>query len=435
MLVGEQKEVEPVRIIQQPPFLHLHPSPEVSYERLKPTLYALLNRLSKKSQIVIHDVPPCVMPDAVESLSFEPAERVRVPACASCSMNAVCKGVPQKFMEHNNPAAFQPWQNNPRELTIEVNRACMFACPFCFYKNYYLHNDKLAPPKEKIFELIDQAVALGTTTIRLFGGDPLLRKDLMDILDYAKQKGQFILMNTNGIFKDQKHMREVLDKADLLIISLHGFDVESEHVLTGRGDFMKKILLNLRRATAYAPEKIRISTLVTTYVVNNFWKYARIISALGIQYWGLNRPMVSQAELQQYPWLQVKKEDVLLLAKNIQQFRNNSGISVKLNNYPWCMFPEELYAVLDHNGAYNGVTRFVYDIKGYFKPSVSMNTNLGTSAKEAWQQNPFAASTHSFLSKECQQCPVVRQCNGGSRTLAQEATGSWSGKDPWMQNQ
>jgi MoaA/NifB/PqqE/SkfB family radical SAM enzyme len=424
---------EGLRIAITDGVVHITPDPAVPFVELKPRLYAAINELGRTAPVRVHGVPACLLPDAVELLDRAGEDCVRVPACAACELRRTCPGVPKARAERQGTEAAIPFTNQPRELTLEVNRACMFACPFCFYKNFYEHDDRNVPSKELLCGLMDQAKALGVRTIRFFGGDPILRKDFIGLLDEARARGLHAIVNTNGIFRSREHMREVFSRAGMVVVSLHGWDAASEQELTGRGDLLKRLLLWLGRAAAEFPGKLMLSTLITTHLLGNFGRYAALIRRLGVRQWGLNRPMFTPDGPKQYPWLRFGPDEVVALARSCLALKREAGIDVRLNNYPWCLFPDGLHEVLAPNIMYNGVSRLFYDVSGYFKPVASMNLDLGRDLGQAWKRNPFKqVGMRTFVPPACRDCEHFSRCAGGSRSQAHAWTGDWFGRDPLM---
>jgi len=308
-----------------------------------------------------------------------------------------------------------------------VNRACLFKCPFCFYHQFYKEKGNGNIPLEKIYSLVDEAKELGVHTIRLFGGDPILRKDFFEIAAYVRKQGLHVVLNTNAIFRSQKHMIDVVNAVDHLSVSLHGYNEESEYALTGRKDLFQKLLVNIKRITGFAPSKLTISTLITTYVIDNFASYQALLKKLEVWHWGLNRPMFATKS---FPWLKFSNDKYITLAKEVVKIKD---IDVAMDNFPHCFFPEDLRHLIKCNYHFNGIRRMFYDTQGYLKPNASMNYDLGNNMKEAWEKNPFKhINTKSQSPKECTTCDMYRGCYGGSRTMAQVATLSYTGKDPLM---
>ncbi len=72
----------------------------------------------------------------------------------------------------------------------------------------------------QIIQTIEELARLGTGVIAFTGGEPLLRDDIGKIVDYAKDKGTFVKINSNGALVKDK-IQEIRN-ADILQLSLDG---------------------------------------------------------------------------------------------------------------------------------------------------------------------------------------------------------------------
>src|SRR6059036_745317 len=98
-------------------------------------------------------------------------------------------GVHTKAAEHNNVVTAQ----------IELTYGCNLHCVHC-YTDCYNRPDliKQELSYEEITRILDQLAAEGCLWVCLTGGEIFMRKDFLDIYDYAKQKGFLITLFTNG---------------------------------------------------------------------------------------------------------------------------------------------------------------------------------------------------------------------------------------------
>ena len=95
--------------------------------------------------------------------------------------------------------------NRPlRDLRISVTDRCNFRCVYCMPKelfgpdHQFLHRDKVLT-FEEITRLTKIFVAHGVKKIRLTGGEPLVRKDLPDLIAMlAAIPNLDLTMTTNG---------------------------------------------------------------------------------------------------------------------------------------------------------------------------------------------------------------------------------------------
>lgn len=91
-----------------------------------------------------------------------------------------------------------------RDLRISVTDKCNFRCPYCMPKSRFGPGHRFLPRSEaldaqEIVRLATVFQSLGVTKIRLTGGEPLLRADLVDIVAGIAAIGmEDIALTTNG---------------------------------------------------------------------------------------------------------------------------------------------------------------------------------------------------------------------------------------------
>jgi MoaA/NifB/PqqE/SkfB family radical SAM enzyme len=71
-----------------------------------------------------------------------------------------------------------------------------------------------------VFKVIDNIANSSIIVLSLEGGDPLVRKDLGEILQYAHQKPFYLFFTTNGHLLDKRPMKEYGKHIDYLHISI-----------------------------------------------------------------------------------------------------------------------------------------------------------------------------------------------------------------------
>jgi MoaA/NifB/PqqE/SkfB family radical SAM enzyme len=122
----------------------------------------------------------------------------------------------------------------PLNVMLSVTNRCTSNCVYC---NIPSRLQKELTAKE-IFGLIDQLADLGTQRLGLWGGEPLTRDDIGSIIDYAKNKGLYVTMDSNGYLAEEK-IRD-LRNLDHFILALDG--PEKMHDRNrGAGSFQKAI--------------------------------------------------------------------------------------------------------------------------------------------------------------------------------------------------
>lgn len=120
----------------------------------------------------------------------------------------------------------------PLNVMLSVTNRCPSHCSYCNIPN---RKQKELTTAE-IFKLIDQISEMGCQRLGLWGGEPLIRDDIGQIIDYAKNKGLFVTLDSNGYLLPQK-MR-MLKNLDHLILALDGPE-EAHNLNREAGSFQK----------------------------------------------------------------------------------------------------------------------------------------------------------------------------------------------------
>ncbi len=111
-------------------------------------------------------------------------------------------------------------------LTYECNKQCGY-CLLPLNKT-----DELDTGQVKL--LIDNFKKIGTKMLVFTGGEVFLRKDIVEIIDYAKQKRMIVYVNSNGsVIRD---FSDQLSSVDCLNISLEG-NKQTHNAIRGQGSF------------------------------------------------------------------------------------------------------------------------------------------------------------------------------------------------------
>jgi MoaA/NifB/PqqE/SkfB family radical SAM enzyme len=104
----------------------------------------------------------------------------------------------------------------PFYASFKVTHICSLRCSFCNVWKEKTPDLK----KEEVFKVIDNIANSSIVVLSLEGGDPLMRKDLGEILQYAHQKPFYLFFTTNGHLLDKRPMDEYGKHIDYLHISI-----------------------------------------------------------------------------------------------------------------------------------------------------------------------------------------------------------------------
>jgi len=142
-------------------------------------------------------------------------------------------------------------QRIPANATIAVNRACQCECEHCSAV-FYNHSAKPDLSGPQLAQALRESAALGATNLILLGGEPMLRKDLVEQIQGVDKNQSVVTMFTNGEFLSLEACQRLAD-AGLLgaFISLDSTEAAVHDRLRRRPGLFRKALRgieNLQRA-------------------------------------------------------------------------------------------------------------------------------------------------------------------------------------------
>src|ERR1700749_4962349 len=138
---------------------------------------------------------------------------------------------------------------DPVCLYLEVTNRCNLLCETC-PRTF----ESLEPPADMSWELFTRIVDQVPNVARvvLHGvGEPMLVKQLPQMIRYLKDRGTYVLFNTNGTLLNPKKFQEIIDTGlDELRVSLDAADRASYLAIRGK-DFFNRIVRDVGKFTEY----------------------------------------------------------------------------------------------------------------------------------------------------------------------------------------
>lgn len=156
-------------------------------------------------------------------------------------------------------------------LRISVTDRCNLRCIYCMGEEgieLIPHADILT--YEEIMEVVAAGVSLGITKIRITGGEPLVRKNLIDLISQIAAIPQVtdLSMTTNGVLLPQ--YSAALKKAGLqrVNISLDSLNSKVYHAITRCGT-LQQVLKGIDAALQYDLQPVKINTVLMKGINEN----------------------------------------------------------------------------------------------------------------------------------------------------------------------
>jgi MoaA/NifB/PqqE/SkfB family radical SAM enzyme len=150
---------------------------------------------------------------------------------------------PRRYFESVDTAG-EVSEHEPVCLYLETTNRCNLLCTTC-PRTY----EELEPPADMSWELftsiVDQIPRLGRAVLHGIG-EPMLVKNLPRMVRYLKDRGTYVLFNTNGTVLNEKNGRALIAaELDELRVSFDAANAESYRAIRGK-NYFARILKNVR---------------------------------------------------------------------------------------------------------------------------------------------------------------------------------------------
>lgn len=159
-----------------------------------------------------------------------------------------------------------------RYLRLSVTDFCNFRCAYCLPHGYTANGGK-RPDNElsiaEIHTLLTAFAQLGTTKVRLTGGEPSIRKDLPDIIAQAKSISGIhtVAVSSNGYHLHKHIANWHAAGLDALNISIDSFDPAQFKAMTGF-DILPTLLRDIDRVLDTTQMSVKINAVLMAETVN-----------------------------------------------------------------------------------------------------------------------------------------------------------------------
>ena len=127
----------------------------------------------------------------------------------------------------------------PLSVQILVTKFCDMTCNMCFTypidsKEKFINT--VEPSFEQLEYLMDEACNIGAQVIIPFGGEPLIRKDIGEIVNGIKARKKYCILYTNATYL--KDRIDEIRATDQLVISIDGDELNHDSI-RGKGSYKK----------------------------------------------------------------------------------------------------------------------------------------------------------------------------------------------------
>jgi len=326
------------------------------------------------------------------------------------------KKIEYNFKSDNSPLVIL---NGPNQISWLITNQCNLKCSHCGNTSRAKLKNEMSD--EECFKFIDECAKLNVFVLNISGGEPFLKKNLFEILSYARKKNIEIGITTNGTLVTEDIAKKIKRIEPFNVhISLDGIGKVHDNFRNKKGVYNSV----LKTISLFKKYKIPFG-LTTSITKKNFADLDNVkdfVKKKKINSWNLYYAIpvgcLKQADA-------VSQEEFYQFAKKVVQFKeelkNTTKIFVgdSLGYFGTLKVRDETW-----NGCSAGVYGCAVDAEGNVKgcPIQQDKFNEGNirekSLQEIWLgKKAFRYNReHQKLSGHCKTCKYGKICKGGCKT-------------------
>ncbi len=166
-------------------------------------------------------------------------------------------------------------------LTWELTYACNLACTHCLSSSGRRDPEELTTEQAKA--LIDEIAEMQIFYINIGGGEPMIRRDFFELIEYAVSRKVGVKFSTNGTRIDKEAAKKLasIDYLDIQV-SIDGADAATSDEVRGEGSYDQAITAMENLAEAGFGE-FKISVVMTRESIEQLDEFDALAKRFGAQ--------------------------------------------------------------------------------------------------------------------------------------------------------
>jgi radical SAM protein with 4Fe4S-binding SPASM domain len=323
---------------------------------------------------------------------------------------------PISFLEVEKEEPFTYQYSAPLRMDLALTFKCQNNCIHCYAGGPH-ETAELNTNQWK--EVIDRLSQIGIFILTFTGGEPTLREDLPELLQYAQNKGMVTGLITNGRKLKDKEYVKTLEKAglDFAQVTLESHQPKIHDLMTAAKGSWKETVAGIKNAVR-SQIYVTTNTTLSKYNAPEFLRTIDYIEELGVAAFGCNSLIYSgkaNAVSQEFALpIETLKELLPKIRDKAQQLK------LKFLWYTptqYCRL-DPVQLGLGVKSCTAAMINMCVGPNGDVYPCQSYFESLGNILVDKWEQiwnHPLAVKIRNreYVEPKCKDCAQLQVCGGG----------------------
>jgi radical SAM protein with 4Fe4S-binding SPASM domain len=323
---------------------------------------------------------------------------------------------PVSFLEVEKEEPFTYQYSAPLRMDLALTFKCQNDCVHCYAGGPH-ETSEVNTSQWK--EVIDRLNQIGIFILTFTGGEPTLRDDLPELLQYAQNRGIVTGLITNGRRLKDKEYVKTLEKAglDFVQVTLESHKPQIHDLMTGVEGSWKETVVGIKNAVR-SQIYVTTNTTLSKHNAPEFLRTIDYIQELGVAAFGCNSLIYSgkaNAVSQEFALPVEELEPLLTKIRDKAQQLNLKFLWYTPTQY--CRF-DPVQLGLGVKSCTAAMINMCTGPNGDAYPCQSYFESLGNILVNSWEQiwnHPLAVKIRNreYVEPKCKDCPQLQVCGGG----------------------
>lgn len=165
-------------------------------------------------------------------------------------------------------------------LRISLTQRCSYSCFFCHHEGENDIGNEMS--LADIEQIVKHASAYGIRKVKLTGGEPLMRNDILDIVKRISPLVTDLSMTTNGLLLEDMALNLKHAGLSRVNVSIHSLDPDVYFQITGSRD-LERVKRGVRTAVEVGLTPVKVNmTVIAGYNNDSIWEMMDFASDMGV---------------------------------------------------------------------------------------------------------------------------------------------------------
>jgi len=329
----------------------------------------------------------------------------------------------------------EPLYKAPIVAHLGITSACNMKCEYCSIRQPYHHTKELSTEEWKV--IIRKLARLGAFQIGFTGGEPTLRKDLIELAEYVVKQGCTFNLTTNCWLLNEEIVKKLVKagmKQCQLSLDSHIAEVNDKLRQTGSRDKVETAIKLLKKYDV----AVGIDCVVSKNNIKTIPGFITWLSEKEVPFITLIKIKQGDLPLERFKELLPDYAEYSKLINDLCNRENkNPNVTIdcgSVSNLQHALREDELSKV-PVAGCPVGHTLVSISPNGDIFPCVALSglqfkvgNALTDDIEKLWKESPVFRQLRNLKSKitgNCTGCSRYNHCRGGCRGIAQSLHSLW----------